>query len=219
MIQVHRIGLKLSNAYLIQDRQKAILVDAGMPGEGKRILSRLREVGITELMWIYLTHAHYDHVGSTAEIRRATGAQVVIQEKDVEPLVAGKTLLGEVRGRGRISAWMLPLVERLMPVDPVEPDIVFQDRLSLPDFGTRIEALHLPGHTLGSSGLLVDDRLFFAGDLLSTTGVPHAQRFYAQDWEALEQSLKLVKDLGPGLSYPGHGPAPLDRQGLLGLQL
>lgn len=219
MIRVHRIGLRLSNAYLIQQGQKAILVDAGMPGEDKRILSTLPEFGIHELHWIFLTHAHYDHVGTAAEIRRATGARVVIQEQDVEPLTSGKTLLGEVRGRGRLSAWLLPLLESILPVEPLEPDITFADRLVLQDFGGSIQALHLSGHTLGSSGLLVEDRLFFAGDLLSTTGSPHAQRFYAQDWEALEYSLEQVKNLEPERTYPGHGQEPLDRQGLLSLQL
>jgi glyoxylase-like metal-dependent hydrolase (beta-lactamase superfamily II) len=179
----------------------------------------IQKLGVVELNWIFLTHAHYDHMGSTAKIKQATGAQVVIQEADAQALRKGRTILGEVRGRGHLSAWLLPFIERIHPVEPVEADVVFGDQFTIPDTKFRIQAYHTPGHTLGSSGLLVENHHFFAGDLISTTGTPHPQRHYAQDWNALERSLKRIQALKPNLSYPGHGTRPLELAGLLRLKI
>lgn len=216
---ISRIPLRMSNAYLVQSEKNALLVDAGIPGESNRILSHLKRKGVERLEFIFLTHAHYDHVGSAAELRRQTGAHVLIQEADSEPLARGRTHLGEVRGRGHFSAWLLPLVERILPVEPVKPDLVFDDQLEIPGLAVQVQALHAPGHTLGSSILFVQRTDLFAGDLVSSTGKPHAQRYYAQDWGSIERSLKMIQGLSPSCTYPGHGPEALEYTELLDLTI
>jgi glyoxylase-like metal-dependent hydrolase (beta-lactamase superfamily II) len=217
--KLHRIPLKLSNAFVIKRHEKGILVDAGVPGEAVRIIDTLEGLGVADLEWIFITHAHYDHMGSAAEIRRATGARVLIHEDDAEALAAGRTVLGEVRRHGHLAAWLLPVIEALNPVEAIQPDIAFNAPFVIPDPTLRIEAYHIPGHTHGSAGLLLEGKHFFAGDLLSTTGNPHPQRIYAQDWNAVEKSLKNVQELKPAFSYPGHGPRPLDLKDLLRLRI
>jgi glyoxylase-like metal-dependent hydrolase (beta-lactamase superfamily II) len=216
---IHHIPLWLSNAFVIQNGNSGVLVDTGIPGEAERILAMIQKFGVVELNWIFLTHAHYDHMGSTAKVQEATGARVVIQEADAQALSEGRTTLGDVRGRGHLSAWLLPFIERINPVEPVEADLVFNDQFYIPDSTIKIQAYHTPGHTLGSSGLLVEDHHFFAGDLISTTGTPHPQRYYAQDWNALNCSLKRIQALKPNLSYPGHGSRPLELEGLLRMKM
>jgi hydroxyacylglutathione hydrolase len=217
--QVQPIALPLSNAYLVKKDQKGLLVDTGMPGDSIRIMKQIERLGIHELAWIFLTHAHYDHVGSAAEIQRLTGAKLLIQECDVEALIQGKTQLGDVHGRGRLSAWVLPIIEALLPIKPVKPDAFFSDRFVIPNMDIKIQAFHTPGHTLGSSVLFIEHRQLFAGDLLSTNGIPHPQRYYAQDWAALEQSFKFIQELKPTLTYPGHGRQALELEGLLRLKV
>ncbi len=218
-VQIHPIPLRLSNAYLIQAGQQSLLVDAGSPGDSSRILATLANIGVQKLDWIILTHAHFDHVGSAAQLRRVTNARVLIQEQDVPSLLNGKSELGEVRGRGRLSAWLLPLAERLFPVEPIEPDAVFSDRFHLPDLNITITTIHTPGHTLGSSILLVNESHLFAGDLVSTTGAAHPQRYYAQDWSALERSLHFIQELRPAKTFPGHGAKPIHLEALLQLSI
>ena len=217
--QIHRIPLRLSNAYLLQKDDVALLVDAGIPGETERIMSHLQRRGVKRLEFIFLTHAHYDHVGSAAELRRQSGARILIQEADMGPLRRGETHMGEVRGRGRLSAWLLPLIERILPVDPVEPDLVFNDTFEIPDLGVQALAMHVPGHTLGSSVLLVERFELFAGDLVSSTGGPHPQRYYAQDWDAIQHSLSMIQKLQPTRTYPGHGHDWIELKDLLDLTI
>lgn len=74
--------------------------------------------------------------------------------------------------------------------------------------------LHTPGHTPGSACLWVAQQWLFVGDLLSSTGRPHAQRYLATDWDALAASLRRVQALCPPLTYPGHGRKPIPADAL-----
>lgn len=218
-VQIDRIPLRLSNAYLIRGNEISILVDTGMPGEAARLLKAIKQHGAPQLDWIFLTHAHFDHFGSAAQLKRATGAKVLIQKDDAPALMAGETLLGEVRGRGRLTARVLPLIERLFPVEPMSPDMVFDQEYTFPGTRLKIRAMHTPGHTAGSSSLMIANTDLFAGDLVSTNGAAHAQRYYAHDWEALVSSLATIKSLEPTHTYPGHGPDLLTLEALLQLSI
>ena len=51
---------------------KAALVDAGEPGDGKKILEALARHGVKQIDLLIATHAHADHIGAADEIIRAT---------------------------------------------------------------------------------------------------------------------------------------------------
>mgnify|MGYP006308206237 CR=1 FL=1 len=44
---------------------------------------------------------------------------------------------------------------------------------------------------------------------LAEAGTPHIQRSYAQDWEALYQSVRRLRECRPYCLYCGHGGAPV----------
>jgi len=208
-LQVHLIQLRMSNAYVIELPSALVLVDAGSPGDTKKILSRLNDFRGKHLSLIYITHAHLDHYGAAASIQRATNAPLMIHTEDARAISAGETHLGQVHGRGRLTAAMMPIVRRLFPVEPVTADHVIQDGQGLQDFGFPGYVLHTPGHTPGSTSLIVDGRLAFVGDLISTFGKPHTQHLYADDWSEIEKSLKQLSALNLEWLYPGHGQRPL----------
>jgi glyoxylase-like metal-dependent hydrolase (beta-lactamase superfamily II) len=86
---------------------------------------------------------------------------------------------------------------------------VFTEGHQFTGFVPDATAIHLPGHTPGSSGLLIDGRILFAGDLLSTTGKPHVQRYYATNWLQVSQSLEHIQSMELEWVYTGHGQKPL----------
>ncbi|MCA1592469.1 MAG: MBL fold metallo-hydrolase [Acidobacteria bacterium] len=47
---------------------KTVLVDAGMPGTGKKILDALKRNGVDHLDYFVATHAHADHIGAADEV-------------------------------------------------------------------------------------------------------------------------------------------------------
>lgn len=208
-MRIHTIQTGLSAAYLLESDEGLVLVDAGAPGAEKKILARMDRLGRDDLRLIFITHAHYDHYGSAAALRRLTGAPVAIHGDDAEAMACGETRLGSVRLWGHLTRYcLLPLAERLRPAEPVEADQIVADGDDLARFGLQATVLHTPGHTLGSSTLLAAGSAF-AGDLISTTGRPHPQRLYAQDWHQLAKSLRRLQELLPDYVYAGHGHRPL----------
>jgi glyoxylase-like metal-dependent hydrolase (beta-lactamase superfamily II) len=179
----------------------------------------MSSLGRGDLRLIYITHAHIDHYGSAASLRKATKAPIAIHSADEYAMSHGESPLGEPRGRGRIVGAMMPLAERLIPLTPSKPDIVLKDGDSLRDYGLDAYVLHTPGHTKGSTSLIVEDRLAFVGDLLSTSGKPHAQRLFAQDWSVIEDSIDRLKAARPEWIYTGHGRRPLSYAELLQLEV
>ncbi|MFZ5916811.1 MAG: MBL fold metallo-hydrolase [Chloroflexota bacterium] len=204
-VKVHPLSMGLVQAYLIQGEAGLVLVDAGMPGFEQRVLQRMQTLERQDLRLIWITHAHLDHYGSAAALRRRTGAPVAIHRADAAAMAQAETHLGAVRGRGRLVGALLPLLQRALRPQPTPADLLMVDGDGLQDFGLDARLLHTPGHTPGSSCLIVEGRFAFVGDLLSATGQPHSQRFFAHDWSQIPHSLARLQALKPERIYPGHG--------------
>ena len=197
-----------SHAYLLETDAGLYLVDAGAPGSEGIVLRCMHSLGRDDLRLIFITHAHLDHYGSAAALSRETGAPVAIHRADAEAMANGDTPLGRVRGSGKLVKYFLPLVDRILPLEAREPDLILENGDRLESFDLDAALLHLPGHTPGSSALLVDGGHAFVGDLLSTNGKPHLQRYYADDWSQIPDSLARLVEQQPSWVYPGHGARP-----------
>jgi hydroxyacylglutathione hydrolase len=208
--QVHSLNLGIAHVYLVETGQGLYLVDTGGPGMAGRILHHMQTLRRLDLRLIFITHAHMDHYGSAAELRRRTGAPLAIHRLDAEAMAHGETHVGSARGRGHIGKLFLPLADRLLPAEPTQPDLLLEDGQSLEAYGLDASVIHSPGHTPGSACLFVESRLAFVGDLISAGLHPHVQSFYAQDWSLLPASLRRVQILSPEWVYTGHGFRPLD---------
>lgn len=213
-IGIHSFQAGHCVVHLIETEAGVYLVDAGSPGKERKILKQMYLLGREDLRLIFITHAHFDHYGCAAALRRLTGAPIAIHESDSKIMAKGETPLGTVRGRGKIAQVLLPIAEKFLQPEPTQADILFNEGYGFMDVGLEASAVHLPGHTPGSSGLLVEGRMAFVGDLLSTTGRPHVQRYYATDWSQVAESLDRLKALDPEWVYTGHGTLPLSGDGL-----
>ena len=213
-LRVHSIPTRLARSYLIESDAGLYLVDTGAPGSEDAVLRLMEKIGRDDLRLIYITHAHLDHYGSAAALRRITGAPVAIHRADADALARGETRLGEIRGWGRLMGAVKRLLETRMKPEGVRPDVLLDDGDRLDTWGLDAKVVHIPGHTHGSSCLLVEGRLAFVGDLLSTTGRLRAQRFFAEDWSQIPESLDRLKALGVEWVYAGHGSRALSGSGL-----
>jgi glyoxylase-like metal-dependent hydrolase (beta-lactamase superfamily II) len=215
-LQVHNVNISLgmARAYLIECEAGLALVDAGLPGYERSVLRRMWALGRDDLRLIFITHAHLDHYGSAAALRRLTGAPIAVHRADGEAMAGGETPLGSVRGRGRLLRAFFPLFGSYLRPEPTVADLLLDDGDDLGAYGLDGVVLHTPGHTPGSSCLLVEGRVAFVGDLLSTVGRPHVQRFFADDWSLIPVSFARVQTLKPQWVYHGHGRRPLSGQAL-----
>jgi hydroxyacylglutathione hydrolase len=203
--RVHLITMGIAPAYLIESDAGLVLVDAGLPGYECRVLRRMQALERDGLRLIYITHAHLDHYGSAAALRRLTGAPIAIHPADADVMACGASPVGATRGRGRVMWPILRQFERLLPHEPTPPDVLLNDGDDLRAYGLGAVVVHTPGHTPGSTCLLVEGRLAFVGDLLANSILPRVQRSYAHDWSLIPRSLARVQALDPEWVYPGHG--------------
>jgi glyoxylase-like metal-dependent hydrolase (beta-lactamase superfamily II) len=68
------------NVYLVEDGDKLILIDTGLPRNHKKIISYIEALGRkpTDVSMIVLTHFHIDHVGSAKKMKELTNAKVAV---------------------------------------------------------------------------------------------------------------------------------------------
>ena len=213
-MQIHTISLGLSQAYLIEHDCGLMLVDAGLPGSESKVVAFLHKLKRDDLKLIFISHAHLDHYGSAAALRRLTGAKIAIHHADENAMTDGKTILGSVHGRGRLVKSIIPLMETYFKPEPTPADILLEDGDVLGIDGLEGNVLHTPGHTPGSSCLVTQGGFAFVGDLISSTGKPHVQSYFAQDWSNIPISVKKLQAVKPNWVYPGHGNHPIDEESL-----
>ena len=101
---VHYVGASGISAFLLTTPAGHVLLDSG-PVEMLPMLERNVEAlgfRLADVKVLLNSHAHYDHCGAFAEVRRRTGARIVASDADAELMQRG--------GRGRLRLWRrLPL--------------------------------------------------------------------------------------------------------------
>lgn len=78
-LQIHVLDVGQGDSILIiAPSGKVVLVDAGEPGDGKRILEAMKKRGADHIDMLIATHAHADHIGAADEVIKATTVSNVI---------------------------------------------------------------------------------------------------------------------------------------------
>lgn len=161
--QVIPLPLSISNAYLlIGDRP--VLVDAGAPGDGKRLVALLREHGVApdDLALIAFTHGHTDHTGAVAVVARG-GVPVAVGAADAGLLQAGAN--GKLPPTGPAGTLLRPMIKR-MTFPGWTPQIRVTEALRLDPYGIGAVMVPVGAHTPGSCAILIDGGDAIVGDLI-----------------------------------------------------
>jgi glyoxylase-like metal-dependent hydrolase (beta-lactamase superfamily II) len=199
---IHQVDGVNGNAFIV-DRNGLTVIDTGIPGSGKKILSYIRDTLHREpsaITTIVITHFHTDHVGGVKALKQAApGLKIAIHEADAG-YVAGTTPLPRYPG---LRGIIVRLFSLLMP-STFQPDVILHD-------GDRIENLtciYLPGHTPGSLGLLdLESKTLFAGDLLrwDGTSLTEGPRAFSMDVPGSMESIRKISLLEFDTLLIGHG--------------
>ena len=174
--------------YLIGDEgtRTGALIDPAF--ETCRILAIVKEKGY-RITHVINTHCHSDHTAGNAAIIAATGAKLLIHERDAENL--GKMLN---RGFTRI------LGGKASP----RPDVLLKDNDVITVGSTVLNVIHTPGHTPGGICLLAENNIF-TGDTLfvgavGRTDLPGGS--YRQLSRAIREKIYTLPD--ETIVWPGH---------------
>lgn len=153
------------HCHLLYDPDGVYLVDGGFLGAVRRIERALRRLdrGWPDVRAVLLTHGHLDHSLNLAGLKERSGARVFAPAADREHL-AGRH---PYRGASRFCGWAEALGRATLGYRVPEVDRWLEPGDSLELWG-GLEAVALPGHTVGHTGFYSPSRrLLFAGDLFA----------------------------------------------------
>ena len=182
---VYYVGTAGLSAFLITDPKGHVLIDGALPESAPLIAANIRKLGfrIQDVRYILINHAHFDHCGGLAELKRLSGAKLAASAGDKPDLEAGKTL-----NRPELAGF-----------PPVKVDLLIRDGQQL-RVGNTVMTAHLtPGHTRGGTSwttvtggrtVIFATSLTVAGqNLVSDPAYPQA----AADFRATFAKLRRMK--------------------------
>lgn len=140
---VYYVGTADLACYLITTSEGNILINTGLAASAPMIEDNIKALGfkLADVKILLTTQAHWDHNGAMAEIKKKTGAKLMVNEKDVPSMEDGGNSDYAYGGNG--STFQPVKVDRAL-----KPD----DIITLGDM--KLKMLHHPGHSKGASSFL-----------------------------------------------------------------
>ncbi len=134
-----QIGTENLTALLVQTAEGAVLLDGGMPQMAGHLLDNMKARGVApqDLRLILLSHAHADHAGPVAELKRRSGAHVVANAESAVLLARGGS--DDLHFGDGIT------------YPPANADRIVMDGEVVEVGGIEFTAHFMPGHTPGST--------------------------------------------------------------------
>jgi len=134
-----QIGTEDLTALLVRTADGAVLLDGGMPQMAGHLLDNMKARGVAaqDLRLILLSHAHADHAGPVAELKRRTGASVAANAESAVLLARGGS--NDLHFGDSIT------------FPPASADRIIMDGEGVTVGGIAFTAHFMPGHTPGST--------------------------------------------------------------------
>ena len=182
------VGELATNCYIVgsETTKEGMIIDPA--DEASQILKSVKAADL-KVKYIVLTHGHPDHFAALAELKKATGAQVLVHREDAEILE------------------LPPMVffgATFPQPPPADRQLEDGETIELGDLKLRV--IHTPGHTPGGICLLANNVLF-SGDTLFNNGIGRYD-LPGGNLEKLMDSLhrRVLTLPEKTVVYPGHGP-------------
>ena len=217
-------SLAIGNVYLLEQQDGLLLIDCGIKSdESLEVLSQaLSTLGKTfrDIRQIVVTHMHADHVGAAAEVRKRSGAPVLMERTEaklIAPRQLGEEFFGKAEHYMREHGVPEELIGRLRETsrkasgvsERLVVDGYLADGDTLAYCGGTIEAMVTPGH---SPALLSfhcrQQRLLLSSDVILNGITPNigVHPFYGDDpLGDYFRSLDRLHQLDIDLVLPSHG--------------
>ena len=146
----------VANVYFYTKNGKTIMIDAGYNYERLEEKMGWLDISPSSIEEILLTHLDTDHVGAVEKDSEGIfkSAKLYIGETE------SKYLTGELRRRVLFKLYKLPKVDIENEIELLQDGDVFY----IGDI--KVEAILVPGHTLGHLVYLIDDAYLFTGDTI-----------------------------------------------------
>jgi metallo-beta-lactamase class B len=134
---IYYVGTDGIAVYIIKTSQGLILMDTALPESTGMIKDNIAKLGfkLADIKYIVNSHAHFDHTGGFAQIKKETGAELVAGERD-KPLLEGGYYPGDEKD-----------TDLSFPPVKVDRAVKEGDKVTLGD--TTLTVHSMPGHSPG----------------------------------------------------------------------
>lgn len=198
------------NTFLLESSNGCTLIDSGLSAD--KVLDALGKLGKQpkDIRHIVLTHAHPDHIGGFAALKKATMADAYMHPLDAPIVTSGRGFRPMTAAPGLLTGVMFRLFVR--PVASVEAAPIehrVEDGQKLP-IADDLMAIHVPGHCAGQLAFLWPQHggVLFAADACSNMmGLGWSLGY--EDIEEGKRSLRKLTGFNFQVACFGHGKAIL----------
>ena len=191
ILETFPVGALQCNCTIVGDEatSEAMVID---PGDNIPQILPLARYGLT-LKQIVVTHAHIDHVGGAVQLKKATGAPVLLNENDL-PLLKMMDMQ---------AGWL-----GVAPPEVAPPDMSAEEGMVVGIANHSAHVLHTPGHTQGSICLhFAKEKLLVAGDTLFAGSIGRTDLPGGNSRQILRSIHDRLLPLADETRViPGHGP-------------
>lgn len=182
-----------ANTYILKDDNSndAIIVDPG-DNASSRLINHIKKIGVN-IIAIFLTHAHYDHITALEDVVNAfPNATTYISDDEIDILDNPKYNL----------TIFLEKKIQYMPKNIV----ALADYEEIHLLGKTIVMIKTPFHTKGSACFYIkEDKILFSGDTLFYSSIGRTDLPSGSEKTISKSLKKLIALPKDTIIYPGHG--------------
>ena len=152
MVQLLKYGN--TNCYYIKGKNGSILIDTDWAGTLQAFYRKAKELGITKIDYLLITHFHPDHMGIAQEIIDSFNAKLLVIDVQKSYIHCSDEIF---KKDNKIKFY---------PID-TNPVIISckESRIFLKNLGINGEIIHTPGHSDDSISVILDEGIAIVGDL------------------------------------------------------
>lgn len=214
---IYNAGNRIMNTYVYQTSLGYIMVDTGYEHSLTGVEKKLNKQGIelSDIKYVFLTHAHDDHAGFLNELLgKNADLKVIMSDKAMQTLKRGQNSFNG--GCSTTFAWIFCKLMGLVgksehhfpPIEDCYNDRfieITKENKSELEFLLEGEILFTPGHTSDSISLKLED-MIFCGDA-AMNGLPSSKRLiiWIENIADFEKSWEKLISTDAKIIYPAHG--------------
>lgn len=185
------------NSYIIKSNNKSIIID---PNNYEEIINA---VGNSNPEYILLTHEHFDHIMAVDKLRTTYNIKVIAQKYTNENMQNSSKNLSKFSNI-ILDFMNIKNLEEIKEFSINKADILFNEEYEFLWENIKISMFHTPGHSKGSSCILIKDYLF-SGDSLFECCETDTKGFGCSKKDYISKTLPFFESLSPKTQvFAGH---------------
>lgn len=188
-IEIKNTG-HITNSYILYNGANIAIID---PADKFEFFKEKIEKENLNLKYVFLTHAHADHILALYKMLEEYDIKVVanIEEKDM--------LIKKVDN----CASVFGLEQKVFKLEK----FIFVNDGEYIDFDDiKIKCISTPGHTKGSTCYLIEnENILFTGDTIFESSFGRTDLASGSSKDIINSIVKLFKNYSDCIIYPGHG--------------